>query len=132
MAPNNSAEWQSHPSITEQQAAFQEALKQNPFEGAAVVAALASVIKATDAMQRSSNGKISVREAGSFVVSRIAEARETAEAVPDPTYAQIFQAQEKGWKGAIRTTRASRVAKPQTAPTQTERKSMSDGKSNNN
>ena len=131
MAPKDSVEWQSHPSISEEQALFQESLKQSPFEGAAVAAALAKVIKVTDTLQQSSNGKISLQDASSFVVEHIAEARETAESAPDPIYAQIFQAQEKGWKGAIRKTRTSRAAKPQTQPTQTAKKSMSDGKSNN-
>ena len=133
MAPPHSAEWQSHPSITEEVTSFQEVLKQDPFEGAAVVAALARVIKATDALQHGSNGRIGTGEAGKFVIENIAAARETAEAVPDPVYAHMFRAQEKGWKGAIRATRATRAArepKPQAKPTQTAGKSMSDSKSN--
>jgi len=132
MAPNHSAEWQTNPSITGEVTSFQEVLKQDPFEGAAVVAALARVVKATDALQLNSNGEISTGDAGNFVIEHIVSARETAEAVPDPTYAQIFSAQEKGWKAAIRATRRSRRApKPQAEPTQTDGKSMSDGKSNN-
>lgn len=131
MAPNSPSEWQSHPTITEAETSFQESLQQNPFEGLAVVAALARVIKETDTLQRSSNGKISIGSASNFVIEHIAKARETAESVPDPTYAQIFQAQEKGWKGAIKATRSARAAKPQKEPTETSGKKMNNAKSKN-
>lgn len=131
MAPN-SPEWQAHPSVAEAETSFQESLHQDPFEGAAVVAALAKIIKATDAMQRSSGGNITVRDSSSFVIEHIEAARETASNVPAPEYTQMFEAQAKGWKGAIRATRASRAKKPQVEPTPTAKKSMSSGKSGSN
>ena len=132
MAPTRSPEWQAHPSIAEQETSLQEALQLTPFEGSAVVAALARVIKATDTVRNESNGKVSARAASSFIVGHIVTAREVAESAPDPVYAQILQAQEKGWKGAVRATGATRARKPQAQPTSTASKAMSGAKANSN
>jgi len=127
MGPNRQPRWQSHETVTEADQSLQEALAAHPFEGSAVVAALAKVIKATDTLRQSSNGKIKVTEASSFILERIVTAKTTAEEAPDPTYAQIFNAQEQGWEAAVRTSEATPAVPSQ--PADTGKSRMSDGKS---
>jgi|GEM_PF-2225667 len=128
MPLNREPKWLSKEPVKTANAEFNEALKNDPFVGSIAVNALANFIKATDTLRADSRSRVTPEAATNQIVSRITEARDTAVKAPDATYAQIFDAQLKGWEPALRALNGE--ATPQETPTQTAAKRMSDGKSN--
>lgn len=127
MSPNSEPRWVDQEPVSTADAEFNEALQQSPFVGAIAMEALAKFIKATETARTMRRRHVSPEAATEVVISRIAQARDAAVAAPDPTYAQLFDAQLQGWEAAGRTIQAQPA--PQEAPTQTAKKSMSGGKS---
>jgi len=119
--------WLSKEPVKTARVEFKEALENDPFVGEVAVGALAKFIKATDALRATPKNRVTAEAATQQVIARIVEARDAAEAVPDPTYTQIFESQLAGWQVAARTIEGK--AAPQQVPTQTATKKMSDGKS---
>jgi len=128
MPLNREPKWLSKEPVSTANAELKEALNSEPFEGALAVNALANFIKAADVLRATPRSRITPEAATKQIINRIVEARDTAERAPDPTYAQIFGAQLIGWKAAARAVGGNDIQ--QDTPTQTEAKSMSDGKSN--
>ena len=124
---NREPGWLSREPVKTARTEFNEALKNDPFAGAVAVEALANFIKATDTLRSAPKSRVTAEAATQQVIARIVEARDAAEAVPDPTYTQIFESQLTGWEAAARTIEGKST--PQVAPTQTAAKDMSDSKS---
>ena len=115
--------WKRNEQVTTANTEFTSAVKADPFEGAAVVNALASVIRATEGI----SGRVDRAKISGFILDRIGIARDAAINASDPAYALIFESQLNGLEAAQRILQAP--AEVPKKPTKTSNKKMSDAKS---
>jgi hypothetical protein len=105
---------------------FEKAIKADPFEGLAVVGALARIIKGFDTLPADVKATIDPIKASGVFLERTTQALVAATQAKDEAYVQIFTAQKQGLEAAQRIDLTANA--PQAAATKTATKSMSNAK----
>lgn len=123
--------WDNYETIARAETSFNQAIEADPFEGSAVVEALAGIIRATESLPEKVSQKAGLTKISEFVLAHIGYAREAAEAAPDPVYARILRAQEEGWQSVVNIAGGGSQSNTSSQPTETAGKRMSDAKTSN-
>lgn len=121
------ASWQENESVRNATETFNSQLNADPFEGAAVMDALAGVIDSVDRLPQREVRGVSPAEFGRYILERINGAASAAEGAGAASYSQLFAAQAEGWKATMSIEETAKT--PQVSRTDTTKKSMGDKKS---